>query len=53
MAELHQVWDLTFFLTSYWIPYWIIAIIAIATLSAWFGEYIRAMKEKKRVQKNP
>jgi hypothetical protein len=32
--------------------YWIIAIIAIATLSAWFGEYVQAMKEKKVAQKD-
>jgi hypothetical protein len=34
-------------------PYWIIAIIAIATLSAWFGEYIQAMNGKKSGQRNP
>ncbi|MGA7160821.1 MAG: hypothetical protein WBZ48_07455 [Bacteroidota bacterium] len=51
MAEIHQVWELKFFITSYWVPYWIIAIIAIATLSAWLGEYVKVMKERNRGQK--
>jgi hypothetical protein len=44
LAAIHEVWHAGFeFKTSYWI----IAIIAIATLSAWFGEYVQAIKEKK------
>ena len=34
-------------------PYWIIAIIAIATLCAWFGEYIQALKEKNIRREGP
>ncbi len=48
LAAILEVWHGGLeFRTSYWI----IAIIAIATLSAWFGEYIQAMKEKNSVQK--
>lgn len=48
LAAIHQVWGGGI---GVWTPYWIIAIIAIATLSAWFGEYVQAIKEKKNPPK--
>lgn len=50
LAAIHEVWHGGVALRT---SYWIIAIIAIATLSAWFGEYVQATKERSGEQKKP
>ena len=50
LSAIRTVWNRGI---QVWTPYWIIAIIAAAALSAWLGEFIQAMKQRNEARKNP